>query len=165
MVLLQLMTQMAYLNEWVVLESDHIDGLSGVVEDLEASTLRHPLIGGAKVCVVVFVSFWLNACKETLTSLLCLHIYSQILNIWSMLSIQLLMPYKQWDLLSTLLLSQVCYLFRSSSGLGWLTLIITLYLLFYRPTHLVSNFFSSIDCMFFLCLNRWRAWQNGRISF
>ncbi|KAG4944125.1 hypothetical protein JHK85_048771 [Glycine max] len=40
---------MAYLNEWVVLESDHIDGLSGVVEDLEASTLRHPLIGGAKV--------------------------------------------------------------------------------------------------------------------
>ncbi|KAL5184830.1 AUGMIN subunit 8 [Glycine soja] len=42
------MTQMAYLNEWVVLESDHIDGLFGVVEDLEASTLRHPLIGGAK---------------------------------------------------------------------------------------------------------------------
>ena len=55
MVLLQLMTQMAYLDDWAVLESDHIDSLSGAVEDLEASTLRLPLTGGAKVCMVVSV--------------------------------------------------------------------------------------------------------------
>ena len=55
------MTQMAYLDDWAVLESDHIDSLSGAVEDLEASTLRLPLTGGAKVCVVVSVSFWFNA--------------------------------------------------------------------------------------------------------
>ncbi|RZC25948.1 hypothetical protein D0Y65_004575 [Glycine soja] len=40
--------QMAYLDDWAVLESDHIDALSGAVEDLEASTLRLPLTGGAK---------------------------------------------------------------------------------------------------------------------
>lgn len=40
--------QMAYLNDWTVLESDHTDALSGAVEDLEASTIRLPLIGGAK---------------------------------------------------------------------------------------------------------------------
>ncbi|RZB55680.1 AUGMIN subunit 8-like isoform X1 [Glycine soja] len=40
--------QMAYLDDWAVLESDHIDSLSGAVEDLEASTLRLPLTGGAK---------------------------------------------------------------------------------------------------------------------
>ncbi|XP_027330451.1 AUGMIN subunit 8-like isoform X2 [Abrus precatorius] len=40
--------QMAYLDDWAVLESDHVDALSGAVEDLEASTLRLPLTGGAK---------------------------------------------------------------------------------------------------------------------
>ncbi|CAJ1944866.1 unnamed protein product [Sphenostylis stenocarpa] len=40
--------QMAYLDDWAVLESGHIDALSGAVEDLEASTLRLPLTGGAK---------------------------------------------------------------------------------------------------------------------
>lgn len=57
------MTQMAYLDDWAVLESDHIDALSGAVEDLEASTLRLPLTGGAKVCVV-FVSFSLMPAKR-----------------------------------------------------------------------------------------------------
>jgi len=63
-VLLQLMKQMAYLDDWAVLERGHIDALSGTVEDLEASTLRLPLTGGAKVCMV-FVS-WFDACIETL---------------------------------------------------------------------------------------------------
>ncbi|KAK7329905.1 hypothetical protein VNO77_24087 [Canavalia gladiata] len=40
--------QMAYLDDWAVLESDHVDALSGAAEDLEASTLRLPLTGGAK---------------------------------------------------------------------------------------------------------------------
>ncbi|XP_019441697.1 PREDICTED: AUGMIN subunit 8-like [Lupinus angustifolius] len=41
--------QMAYLDDWSVWESDHIDALSGAVEDLEANTLRLPVTGGAKV--------------------------------------------------------------------------------------------------------------------
>ncbi|KAL2338543.1 hypothetical protein Fmac_012989 [Flemingia macrophylla] len=40
--------QMGYLNDWTVLESDHIDALSSAVEELEASTLRLPVTGGAK---------------------------------------------------------------------------------------------------------------------
>ncbi|KAK7411551.1 hypothetical protein VNO78_02985 [Psophocarpus tetragonolobus] len=41
--------QMTYLDDWAVLEIDHIDALTGAVEDLEASTLRLPVIGGAMV--------------------------------------------------------------------------------------------------------------------
>ncbi|XP_061347486.1 AUGMIN subunit 8-like [Gastrolobium bilobum] len=40
--------QMTYLDDWAVLESDHVNALSGAVEDLEASTLRLPVTGGAK---------------------------------------------------------------------------------------------------------------------
>ncbi|XP_011033386.1 PREDICTED: QWRF motif-containing protein 8-like isoform X2 [Populus euphratica] len=40
--------QIAYLDDWALLEKDHIDSLSGAVEDLEASTLRLPVTGGAK---------------------------------------------------------------------------------------------------------------------
>ncbi|KAG5243722.1 QWRF motif-containing protein [Salix suchowensis] len=40
--------QIAYLDDWALLEKDHIDSLSGAVEDLEASTLRLPMTGGAK---------------------------------------------------------------------------------------------------------------------
>ncbi|KAL9442557.1 hypothetical protein AB3S75_020970 [Citrus x aurantiifolia] len=40
--------QMVYLDDWASLERDHISSLSGVVEDLEASTVRVPLIGGAR---------------------------------------------------------------------------------------------------------------------
>ena len=43
---------MTYLDQWAVLESDHVDVLSGAIEDLEASTLRLPVTGGAKVCLV-----------------------------------------------------------------------------------------------------------------
>ncbi|GLT49576.1 hypothetical protein SLA2020_231250 [Shorea laevis] len=39
--------QMPYLNDWALLERDHISSLSGAVEDLEASTLRLPVTGGA----------------------------------------------------------------------------------------------------------------------
>ncbi|XP_021275586.1 AUGMIN subunit 8-like isoform X2 [Herrania umbratica] len=40
--------QMAYLNDWALLERDHLSSLSGAVEDLEASTLRLPVTGGAR---------------------------------------------------------------------------------------------------------------------
>ncbi|KAH7569264.1 hypothetical protein JRO89_XS06G0134000 [Xanthoceras sorbifolium] len=40
--------QIADLDDWASLEIEHISSLSGVVEDLEASTLRVPLNGGAK---------------------------------------------------------------------------------------------------------------------
>ncbi|TYJ24485.1 hypothetical protein E1A91_A08G263500v1 [Gossypium mustelinum] len=40
--------QMGYLNNWALLERDHISSLAGAVEDLEASTLRLPVAGGAR---------------------------------------------------------------------------------------------------------------------
>jgi len=43
---------MTYLDDWAVLERDHIDALSGAVEDLEASTLRLPVTGGEIVCML-----------------------------------------------------------------------------------------------------------------
>ncbi|KAG2668167.1 hypothetical protein I3760_15G147600 [Carya illinoinensis] len=39
--------QMVYLNDWALLENDHIHSLSGTVEDLEASTVRLPVTTGA----------------------------------------------------------------------------------------------------------------------
>ncbi|KAH1127158.1 hypothetical protein AAZX31_06G211600 [Glycine max] len=39
--------QITFLDDWAVLERDHIDAVSGAVEDLEASTLRLPVTGGA----------------------------------------------------------------------------------------------------------------------
>ncbi|PON70442.1 QWRF family [Parasponia andersonii] len=40
--------QMAYLDDWALLERDHMTSLSGAVEDLEASTLRLPVTGVAR---------------------------------------------------------------------------------------------------------------------
>ncbi|XP_022749500.1 AUGMIN subunit 8-like isoform X2 [Durio zibethinus] len=40
--------QMGYLNNWALLEGDHISSLAGAVEDLEASTLLLPITGGAR---------------------------------------------------------------------------------------------------------------------
>ncbi|XVF47879.1 hypothetical protein PTKIN_Ptkin03bG0145700 [Pterospermum kingtungense] len=40
--------QMGYLNDWALLERDHINSLAGAVEDLEASTLRLPVTTGAR---------------------------------------------------------------------------------------------------------------------
>ena len=41
---------MAYLDDWALIERDHSNSLSGAIEDLEASTLRLPVTGGARVC-------------------------------------------------------------------------------------------------------------------
>ncbi|XP_062078468.1 AUGMIN subunit 8 [Humulus lupulus] len=40
--------QMPYLDDWALLERDHMTSLSGAVEDLEASTLRLPVTGVAR---------------------------------------------------------------------------------------------------------------------
>lgn len=40
---------MAYLEHWVALESEHYSSLSGLVEALNASTVRLPIKEGAKV--------------------------------------------------------------------------------------------------------------------
>ncbi|KAI4344309.1 hypothetical protein L6164_011553 [Bauhinia variegata] len=40
--------QMAYLDDWALLEIDHVGVLSRAVGDLEASTIRLPIAGGAK---------------------------------------------------------------------------------------------------------------------
>lgn len=40
--------QMAYLDDWALLERDHISSLAGAIEALEASTLRLPVTGGAR---------------------------------------------------------------------------------------------------------------------
>ncbi|GMI97584.1 hypothetical protein HRI_003427700 [Hibiscus trionum] len=40
--------QMGYLNDWALLERDHISSLAGAEENLEATTLRVPITGGAK---------------------------------------------------------------------------------------------------------------------
>ncbi|KAL9242202.1 hypothetical protein vseg_016223 [Gypsophila vaccaria] len=39
---------MAYLEDWALLDGDHSSSLNGAIEDLEASTLRLPVTGGAK---------------------------------------------------------------------------------------------------------------------
>ncbi|KAL9262256.1 AUGMIN subunit 8-like protein, partial [Drosera capensis] len=45
---LVLSEQLAYLEDWALLERGHFTSLAGVVKDLEASTLRVPVTGGAK---------------------------------------------------------------------------------------------------------------------
>ncbi|KAK3003124.1 hypothetical protein RJ639_019162 [Escallonia herrerae] len=40
--------QMAYLDKWALIERDHACAISGATEDLQASTLRLPVTGGAK---------------------------------------------------------------------------------------------------------------------
>ena len=62
---------MTYLDDWAVLERDHIDAVSKAVEDLEASTLRLPVTGGAMVCVAGRILFFFFITEETMTSLLC----------------------------------------------------------------------------------------------
>lgn len=42
--------QIAYLESWSALEVGHSISLSGTIESLQASTLRLPVTGGARVC-------------------------------------------------------------------------------------------------------------------
>lgn len=40
--------QLLYMEEWALLDRDHSNSLSGAIEALKASTLRLPVIGGAR---------------------------------------------------------------------------------------------------------------------
>lgn len=42
---------MSYLEEWTLLDRDHLSSLTGAIEALKASTLRLPVISGARVCL------------------------------------------------------------------------------------------------------------------
>ena len=42
--------QMLYLDDWHLIDRDHSSSLPGIIEALEASTLRLPVGGGARVC-------------------------------------------------------------------------------------------------------------------
>lgn len=44
---------MLYLEEWAFMVKDHCSSLSGAIESLEASTIRLPLVGGAKVSILI----------------------------------------------------------------------------------------------------------------
>ncbi|XP_058081946.1 QWRF motif-containing protein 2-like isoform X2 [Magnolia sinica] len=44
----RLTAELSYLEEWAVLDRDHSSSLSGAIEALKASTLRLPVIGGAR---------------------------------------------------------------------------------------------------------------------
>lgn len=50
------MVQMAYLEDWVSVERDHTSSLAGAIGDLQSSTLRLPVCGGARVCLSMKVS-------------------------------------------------------------------------------------------------------------
>ncbi|CAI9098764.1 OLC1v1035470C5 [Oldenlandia corymbosa var. corymbosa] len=41
--------QLAYLDEWSLIDGDHADSLSQIIRDLQTSTLRLPVTGGARV--------------------------------------------------------------------------------------------------------------------
>lgn len=46
--------QLLYMEEWALLDRDHSNSLSGAIEALKASTLRLPVIGGARVSALIF---------------------------------------------------------------------------------------------------------------
>lgn len=46
--------QTTYLEEWLEMERDHSSSLSGTIEALRASTLRLPIVSGARVCTLEF---------------------------------------------------------------------------------------------------------------
>jgi QWRF family len=47
--------QITYLEEWSLIDKDHSHSLSDATEALKASTLRLPVVGGAKVLFLPFV--------------------------------------------------------------------------------------------------------------
>ncbi|XP_042505381.1 AUGMIN subunit 8-like [Macadamia integrifolia] len=53
--------QMSYLEDWAVLERDHLSSLAGAVESLEACTLRIPVSGGARADVITIKDAFCSA--------------------------------------------------------------------------------------------------------
>lgn len=46
--------QLFCMEQWALLDRDHSNSLSGAIEALKASTLRLPVIGGARVSTLIF---------------------------------------------------------------------------------------------------------------
>ncbi|CAD5186281.1 unnamed protein product [Musa acuminata subsp. malaccensis] len=72
--------QMAYLEHWVALESEHYSSLSGLVEALNASTIRLPIKEGAKVVDVLAVKNAIGSAvdiMQAMSSSIC-HLLSKV---------------------------------------------------------------------------------------
>lgn len=54
-IIIVIFAQMVCLEDWAMLERDHISSLTGAIGDLEANTLRLPLTGGTKVLFYIFI--------------------------------------------------------------------------------------------------------------
>ena len=51
---------MTYVEEWSVMDREHYNYLSGLIEALKASTLRLPVVSGARVRSFIFPLLKLN---------------------------------------------------------------------------------------------------------
>ncbi|KAL3535144.1 hypothetical protein ACH5RR_003605 [Cinchona calisaya] len=71
--------QLAYLDKWSEIESDHTDSLSQAIKDLQASTLRLPVTGGARgdIQTVKPAVFAAVDIMQAMGSSTC-HIFSQV---------------------------------------------------------------------------------------
>ncbi|KAJ4845820.1 hypothetical protein Tsubulata_008229 [Turnera subulata] len=70
-----LTNQMTYLDDWALLEREHVNSLSGAVEDLEACTLRLPVTGGSKAdleALKVAISSAVDVMQAMGSSICCL---------------------------------------------------------------------------------------------
>ncbi|KAJ4952340.1 hypothetical protein NE237_029172 [Protea cynaroides] len=65
--------QMAYLDDWAVLERDHLNSLAGAIKALEACTLRIPVSGGARADVIIVKDAICSALDvmQTMSSSIC----------------------------------------------------------------------------------------------
>lgn len=62
---------MIHLDEWTTLDMDHLNSLLGVTAALKATTLRLPVIGGARVCTL---QFFRSHCPAIFMDFVCLTI-------------------------------------------------------------------------------------------
>ena len=57
--------QITYLDEWGPMDRDHSNSLSGAIEALKASTLRLPVVSGARVYIYSIVLSLFFICYVT----------------------------------------------------------------------------------------------------
>ena len=63
---------MTYLEESALLERDYCNSLVGAIEALRASTLRLPVVGGARVSTSFFLFLFGDICYPITENYLCL---------------------------------------------------------------------------------------------
>jgi type III secretory pathway component EscU len=73
---------MLYLEELALIDQDYSHSLSGAIEALQASTLRLPVVGGARVCAifldVIFILGMLVSVGFLIVALFDLQFYRQM---------------------------------------------------------------------------------------